>query len=64
MVRLMLSSLLWGVVLSPVCTVWDCLRIFFSFLATHDGLYMIGPGSGIIRRYDLVGVGVSLWVWA
>ena len=64
MVRLMLSRFLWGVVLSPVCTVWDCLRIFFSFLATHDGLYMIGPGSGIIRRYDLVGVGVSLWVWA
>ena len=64
MVRLMLSSLLWGVVLSPVCTVWDCLRIFFSFLATHDGLYMIGPGNGTIRRCDLVGVGVSLWVWA
>ena len=29
-----------------------------------DGLYMLGPGSGTIRRYDLVGVGMSLWAWA
>jgi hypothetical protein len=29
-----------------------------------DGLYMLGPGSGTIRRCGLVGVGVSLWVWA
>ena len=29
-----------------------------------DGLYMIGPGSEPIRRCGLVGVGVSLWVWA
>jgi hypothetical protein len=28
-----------------------------------DGLYMLGPGSGTIRRCDSVGVGVSLWVW-
>ena len=26
-----------------------------------DGLYMLGPGSGTIRRCGLVGVGVSLW---
>jgi hypothetical protein len=26
-------------------------------------LYMLGPGSGTIRRYSLVGVGVPLWVW-
>jgi hypothetical protein len=25
-----------------------------------DGLYMLGPGSGAIRRCGLVGVGVSL----
>jgi hypothetical protein len=29
-----------------------------------DGLYMLGLGSGTIRRYGLVGIGVSLWVWA
>ena len=26
-----------------------------------DGLYMLGAGSGPIRRGGLVGVGVSLW---
>jgi hypothetical protein len=30
----------------------------------YDGLYMLCPGSGTIRRCDLVGVGISLWVWA
>ena len=29
-----------------------------------DGLYMLGSGSGTIRRYGPVGVGVSLWAWA
>jgi hypothetical protein len=29
-----------------------------------NGLNMLGLGSGTIRRCDLVGVGVSLWVWA
>jgi hypothetical protein len=28
------------------------------------GLYILGPGSGTIWRCYLVGVGVSLWVWA
>ena len=28
------------------------------------GLYMLGPESGTIRGYGLVGVGVSVWVWA
>jgi hypothetical protein len=28
--RLMLSRFLWGAVLSPVCTGWDCLRLKFS----------------------------------
>jgi len=27
---------------------------------SYDGLYMLGPGSGTIRRCDLVGVGVAL----
>jgi hypothetical protein len=27
-------------------------------------LNMLGPGSGTICRCGLVGVGVSLWVWA
>jgi hypothetical protein len=29
-----------------------------------DGLYVLGPGVGMIRRCGPVGVGVSLWVWA
>jgi hypothetical protein len=29
-----------------------------------DGLYMLGPESGAIRRCGLVGVGVSQWAWA
>ena len=29
-----------------------------------DGLYRLGPGSGTIRRHGLVGVDVSLWMWA
>jgi len=28
-----------------------------------DGLCMFNPGSDTIRRYSLVGVGVSLGVW-
>ena len=28
-----------------------------------DALYMLDPGNGTIRRCDLVGEGVSLWVW-
>jgi hypothetical protein len=24
---------------------------------------MFSPGSGAIRRYSLVGIGVSLWTW-
>jgi hypothetical protein len=33
-------------------------------LEAYDGLYMLDHGSGTIRRYGLVGVGVSLWRWA
>jgi hypothetical protein len=29
-----------------------------------DGLYMLDPGSGTIQSIGVVGVGVSLWVWA
>jgi hypothetical protein len=29
-----------------------------------DGLYMLGPGSGTIKRCGPVVVSVSLWVWA
>ena len=28
-----------------------------------DGLYMLGPESGTIRKCGPVGFGVSLWVW-
>lgn len=33
-------------------------------LCHYDGFYMISPGSGIIKRCGIVGVGVSLWMWA
>jgi hypothetical protein len=50
-------------------------RLIAGDFATHcrfqrrmsecDGLYMRGgPGNGTIRRCGLVGVGLSLWVWA
>jgi hypothetical protein len=29
-----------------------------------DELYILGPGSGTIRRYGLDGVGVPLLAWA
>jgi hypothetical protein len=29
-----------------------------------DGLNMLDPGSGTIRRCGLAGVSVSLWSWA
>jgi hypothetical protein len=29
-----------------------------------DGLYMLGPGSGAVKRCGPVGIGVSLWVWS
>jgi hypothetical protein len=30
----------------------------------NDGLYMLRPGSSFIRRYGVVGVGMSYWEWA
>jgi hypothetical protein len=50
-----------------------CMLVYYIYvlpmearrsLGTCDGWYMLGPESGIIRRCGLVGVGVSLWVWA
>ena len=44
--------------------------LYITVLGLHicmcscDGSYVIGPGSDSIRRCALVGVGVSLWVWA
>ena len=29
-----------------------------------DGLYILGPGSGTMKRCGLVGISVSLWVLA
>ena len=39
---------------------------FFTdyFTLNCDGLYILGPGSGTIGRRGLVGVDVSLLVWA
>ena len=31
-----------------------------GWLTKCDGLYMLGPGSGTISRYGLVGVGMAL----
>ena len=33
-------------------------------LSISGGLNMLGPRSGTIKRYSLVGVAVSLWAWA
>nr|BAC39778.1 unnamed protein product [Mus musculus] len=41
--------------------------IHFYLLHTYhhcDGLYMLGPESGTIRRYGPIGVRVPLWGWA
>jgi len=53
-----ISPLLSVAVSSSIC----CFSICPLFKAPYDGLYMIGPGSGTIRRCGLVGVDVSLWV--
>jgi hypothetical protein len=35
-------------------------KIPTQFFIDCDDVYMLGPGSGTIRRYGLVGVGVAL----
>jgi hypothetical protein len=45
------------------CKVTDILGLLL-FLGRYDGLYILGPGSGTIWRCALVGIGVSLRVWA
>ena len=35
----------------------------WSGVGMCDSLYILGPGSGTIRRYGLGEVGVSLWTW-
>jgi hypothetical protein len=37
------------------------LMIAPIFNRHYDGLYMLSPGSGTVRRCGLAGVGVSLW---
>jgi hypothetical protein len=37
-----------------------CLSLLGVYASGHGGLNMFGPGSGAIRRCDLVEVGVSL----
>jgi hypothetical protein len=52
---------------SEVGTDRQLLTMFFNLNLKNtncDGLSILGPGSDIIWRCDLVGVGVSLWVWA
>jgi hypothetical protein len=45
--------------------IYHCLNGAIKILFLQcDGLYMLSPGSGTIRRCILVGVGVSLWCWA
>ena len=38
-----------------------CTLVHPYHLTVCHGLYMLGTGSGTIRRYGLVGIGVSLW---
>jgi hypothetical protein len=38
----------------------NILDLLFTEYGCCDGLYMLGPGSGTIRRCGPVGVGVSL----
>ena len=33
-------------------------------VASCDGLYLLGLGSGTVRRCALVRISVSLWAWA
>ena len=37
------------------------VRLNESYKGMGDDLYMLGPGSGTIRRCGPVGVDVSLW---
>jgi hypothetical protein len=39
-------------------------QVYGSQRVECDGLYMLDPWSGTIRRFGLVEVGVSLWAWA
>jgi hypothetical protein len=34
--------------------------MIFLEVQHYGGLYMLGPGSDTIKRYDLVGIGVAL----
>ena len=48
---------------NKVCLKTTMMKL--THLYTHcGGLNTLGPGSGSIKRCGLVGVGVSLWVWA
>lgn len=39
---------------------WQCGTFHINGVTACGGLSMLGPGSGTIRRSDIVGVGVSL----
>lgn len=43
-----------------VCFVLFLIYTTEQLIGLCDGLYMLGPESGTIRRYDVAGVGVSL----
>jgi len=47
----------------PMCA---CVDDFISFetMSHCDGSYRLGPGGGTVGKCGLVGVGVTLWVWA
>jgi hypothetical protein len=52
------------------CSIWSSsvlegtIQCWRNVFPHFDGLCMLGPGSGTIRRCDPGGGGVSLWVWA
>ena len=43
---------------------YEFLPVCIGVYHVCHGLNMLGPGSSTIWRCGLVGVGVSLWVWA
>jgi hypothetical protein len=40
-----------------------CVQRLKVTVRSCDSLYMLGPGSGTIRRCGLVGVGMPLGTW-
>jgi hypothetical protein len=53
-----------ALILSGINYDYQRLSHLYDQFSMCDGLYMLGPESGTIRRCGSVRVGVSLWMWA